>query len=106
MKKEPIYVLLENPSPGGVDVESVRRSPRRSKCRWPFRKPKLPETAILALLIWGIAVLSAYDKVGCRFFEYFISPLTHPMFYLGFARTWWLRRRMRSQGSIELFKLL
>merc|ERR1712131_87379 len=62
MKKEPIYVLLENPSPDDADGESVRRSPRRSKCRWPFRKPKLPETAILALLIWGIAVLGAYDK--------------------------------------------
>ena len=62
MKKEPVYVLLENPSLSHADVDSVRRKPKRSKLR--VRKPKLPETVILAILIWGIAVLSAYDKVN------------------------------------------
>ena len=62
MKKEPVYVLLENASPDYADVDSVRRRPKR-KLRVSLRKPKLPETVILAILIWGIAVLSAYDKV-------------------------------------------
>ena len=59
MKKEPVYVLLENDH---ADVDSVRRRPKR-KLRVSLRKPKLPETVILTILIWGIVVLSAYDKV-------------------------------------------
>ena len=62
MKKEPVYVLVENASLDYADVDSVRRRPKR-KLRVSLRKPKLPETVILAILIWGIAVLSAYDKV-------------------------------------------
>ena len=64
MKKEPVYVLLENASLSHADVDSVRRKPKRSKLRVSLRKPKLPETVILAILIWGVAVLSAYDKVN------------------------------------------
>ena len=63
MKKKPVYVLLEDESSDHVDVDSVRRRPKR-KFRVSLRKPKLPETVIIAILIWGIAVLSAYDKVN------------------------------------------
>ena len=63
MKKKPVYVLLEDESSDHMDVDSVRRRPQR-KFRVSLRKPKLPETVILAILIWGVAVLSAYDKVN------------------------------------------
>ena len=98
MKKEPVYVLVENASLDCADVDSVRRRPKR-KLGVSLRKPKLPETVILAILIWGIAVLSAYDKVYLYSRVQSRSVALEIFCFSGFARTWWLRGRMRSSGS-------
>ena len=92
MQKKPVYILLENDASDHADVDSVRRRPKR-KFRVSFRKPKLPETVILTILIWGIAVLSAYDKVN-SYSRTQNKSWASKNLSSGFARSWWLRGRM------------